>query len=32
MSEPSAVTVTAQTGGLRIAVRDTGIGIDPEIV
>ncbi|MDA0136362.1 response regulator [Solirubrobacter deserti] len=23
------VTVTAETGGLRVAVRDTGIGIDP---
>ncbi|MDA0174395.1 response regulator [Solirubrobacter taibaiensis] len=26
------VTVTAETGGLRVAVRDTGIGIDPEIL
>ncbi|MDA0181263.1 response regulator [Solirubrobacter phytolaccae] len=26
------VTVTAETPGLRIAVRDTGIGIDPEIM
>jgi PAS domain S-box-containing protein len=26
------VTVTAETGGIRVAVRDTGIGIDPEIL
>ena len=26
------VTVTVETGGLRVAVRDTGIGIDPEIL
>ena len=26
------MTVTAQTGGLRFAVRDTGIGIEPGII
>jgi PAS domain S-box-containing protein len=26
------VTVTTETAGLRVAVRDTGIGIDPEIL